>query len=313
MIKRENLFLFVGFITMIALSVIGLAIYQNFIPTTNIDKLFGTKVKLTNTEVVNDTNAKDILSKSNAVSSSGKTIAVVYEVRIFTTDFGDPESPYIDLYIGIDQNDKVYVTDKFINQTESFIPLVKDYILRNYAGLYYQNVQYVDGAAGGTTIYDSRGSIKGAVLQVIDFHYGADPLTVFKLEAEPNSEASLDQGIKYTVNYQDENLTIYKVSKNGDYNNGSEILNGSITIWVAIDQTGVIKYVGMPIDDYGHSKGGFYNSVLSSLEILVANNVDITSQAFIDHVNTTAAGVTYSSTVVNDLLKAVAEDYNYED
>lgn len=310
MIKRENLLLFIGFISMLVLSVIGLAIYQNFIPTNNLDKLFGTKVKLQNTELINDDNAKNIISKSNAVSTGGKNLAVVYEVRVFTTDFGDPQNPYIDLYIGIDENDKVYVTDKFINQTKSFIPLVKDYILRNYAGLYYENVQYVDGAAGGTTIYDSRGSIKGVVLQVIDYHYGADPLAVFKLEAEPNSEVTIDKGIKYTVNYQDEILVIYKVSKYGDFSNGQEIINDSITIWVAVDEAGIVKYVGMPIDDYGHSPGGFYNNVLAALEILVANNVDITSQAFIDFVNTTAAGVTYSTTVVNDLLKVVAEDYN---
>lgn len=310
--KKENLFLIIGFLVMAIASILLLVIYQNFVPTTNLDKMFSTKVVLKNKTLVNDDNSGIIQSRSKAYTKTGNFIADLYEVRVFTTDFGDPTLPHLDLYIGIDNDEKIYVSDMTINQTTDFIPLIKDYIRSNYDGLYYENVQFIDGAAGATTIYDSRGAIKSAVTTVIEYHFGEEPLAVFYQSYDVSLEVDIEGGYKYPLNYKDQDLTIYKVTKEGTYQKPGVLETGTIEVFLAIDSEGLIKYVGLPTSSYNHSHGGFYNSINTDLSILVENSVNITSTQFNEFINATSIGVTSSRNLVNSILQIIGEDVNNE-
>lgn len=312
MIKRENLLLFIGLLVMAVVSIILLMVYQNFVPTSNLDKMYGTKVTLKNTTLINDDDTNIIKNKSDVFSSSGKNLGVVYEVRVFTTDFGDPQLPHLDLYIGINEQNKIFVADIVINQTPDFIPLVKDYILKNYRGIYYENVQFIDGSAGATTIYDSRAAIKGAVTTVIEYHFGEDPLAIFNQTYDTNLNIEIDGGIKYPLTYKGEDFTIYKVSKVGPFTTNQGPQSGSIMVYIAVDGNGIIRHAGLPVELYQHSKSSFYSTVANSLNILVENSVDITSAEFEEFITSVQSGVTGSRTLVNQILDIIGKDYNDE-
>jgi uncharacterized repeat protein (TIGR02543 family) len=74
------------------------------------------------------------------------------------------------------------------------------------------------------------------------------------------------------------------------------MLEGSITIKVGLRTDGTIVGIYIPIDSYGHSKGGFYSLVEDYTEQYINQNVNLMS--FPDEI----AGATHSKTLINNML-----------
>src|SRR5690554_6346868 len=167
--KKENLVLVLMFGLMLMISIIALG-FDYLFPTSTVDKMFGKNVQVVHTKPVIDAEYNEIFEKAEVTTLSGKKIADLYTVRVDHTYF------YLELYVGIDLEGNVYARDKFVDTKDdtsaSYFPLVRAYLLKNYNGLYYENVQFVDGAAGATTITVSRSIIKNAISKVIVYHVG---------------------------------------------------------------------------------------------------------------------------------------------
>src|SRR5690606_28658359 len=195
---------------MLVISVTALA-FEFLFPTSPVDKMFGQSVNVVNTRAVVDPEYNEILEQAEVHALSGKKLADLYTVRVDHTYF------YLELYVGIDLDGNVYARDKFVNPKDdtssSYFPLVREYLLKNYNGLYYENVQFIDGAAGATTIIVSRSIIKSAVSQAVVFHVGVaeDYIeTLFDSNYELNDETENDNVIAYDVTVGGVDYTVYK-------------------------------------------------------------------------------------------------------
>lgn len=273
--KKENLILTSMVILMTVVAVILLVI-QNQVPTSKLDKLFGEKVTLKDETPIIDVEYSGLVSKAQVYNRKNNKIADVYIIRTDHNYF------YLELYVAIDLDGKVYVAEKEIvtkdDTSESYYPEVRDYILKNYSGLYYENVQFIDGAAGATTIQVSRSYIKTAVTQVINYHQGEIPDNFAVLlntkEYEINDDSKLGNVKVYDVTALGNNFTIYEHVKKGTYYDGFKVHEGNIVILLLVDDSGVIKNVLLPEDLYEQTGGNFYNSARAHAELLIDQNIN---------------------------------------
>lgn len=303
MMKKENLILTVAFVIMLVVGIVVVTL-QNFVPLTAIDKMFNQKVVIANEQAVIDPEYSQIFEKAEVKNLNGEKLANLYIARVDNTYF------YLELYVAIDAKGKVYAIDKEIipkdETSKSYLPLVREYLLKNYNGLYYPNVQYIDGAAGATTIQVSRSAIKNVVEQIIVYHNGKpidyiEQLFGAKYTLNASNTVSGIEVSDVTVNGQ--NYKVYRHKLNGSYNDGFQDHEGSITILVAIDTNGVIQYVSMPKDLYGHTQGNFYQISNSYVELLKGVNVN-------DELPDLVAGTTdsqYSRTLISNIVEDIME------
>lgn len=272
--KKENLVLMFFFVVMsiVFLAVIGL---QQFIPQTKVDHMFGQKTNIINTEAVVDGDYQNIVSVSEVVDLGGNKLADLYKVRMATSYF------YMELYVAITKEGNVYAIDEVLNPmdptSESYLSLVRQYLLKNYNGVHRSQVNNIDGAAGATTIQVSRSQIKTSVIQVINYHGGDEIDYIGALlgveEYTLNSTEEHGNMVEYDVTAGANHYRVFKNSGTGSFSDSSGVNNGKITVFVAIDDSNVVKFVSLPNDLYEHTGGSFYNNSLNYLNELVDQDI----------------------------------------
>jgi hypothetical protein len=302
--KKENLILMFFFVVMsiVFLAVLGI---QQLIPQTKVDHMFGQKTNIVNTEAVVDGNYKNIVSVSDVVDLAGNKLADIYKVRMVTGYF------YMELYVAITEDGLVYAIDDVLEPadptSESYLPLVRAYLTKYYNGVHRSKVQSIDGAAGATTIQVSRSQIKTSVIQVLNYH-GGDAIdyigdllgTSYTLGDTTNHSENL---IEYDVTAGGNHYRVFKNTGSGTFSAGT-VNTGSITVYIAVDDNNIVKFVALPTDLYGHTSGSFYNNTLSYLEKVL--DEDITG-AIPDSYSQPTANANGSQYLVYQLLTQIKE------
>lgn len=271
--KKENLILVLFFGLMVLISILLSGILEYF-PTSPVDKMFGQSVVVVDEMPVVDAEYSSILSKATVNDMFGKKIADLYVVRTDNSYF------YMELYVGIDLDGKVYARDKVVTTKDetsaSYFPLVRAYLLKNYSGLYYENIQYIDGAAGATTITVSRSTIKTVVEQTVIYHVG-EPVDYINLLFDndytlvsSNTESDI---LISNVTVEGQAYTVYQATGTGTYYDRQATNTGEITVLIAVNNAGVITHVSLPSDLYRHSGGNFYNASKAFLEGIINTNI----------------------------------------
>ncbi len=271
--KKENLILVLFFGLMVILSIVlsGILVY---FPTSPVDKMFGQSVVVVDEKPVVDAKYTSILSSATVNDLFGNKLADLYVVRTDNSYF------YMELYVAIDLKGKVYARDKVVTTKDStsasYFPLVREYLLKNYSGLYYENVQYIDGAAGATTITVSRSTIKNVVSQTIIYHVG-EPVDYINLLFDNDYDlvsSSTEDGILISnVKVSGVDYQVYQATGEGTYYDHQATNTAEITVLIAVNQAGVITHVSLPTDLYGHSGGNFYNASKTFLEGIIGKNI----------------------------------------
>ncbi|CCV64951.1 conserved hypothetical protein [Alteracholeplasma palmae J233] len=286
--KKENIKLCIGFGLMALISVLLVVIYQNFMPTTKVDKLFSQKVVLSEKEYLKEGN---LIYKQNVESKFGKKLGTLYFTET-KNGFGS-----IELFVAFDTNDKVLVSDNKIEQTQSYIKQVREYILKNYQGIYYENVEYVDGAAGATTIGVSRNTVKQTVQEVINYHYGLNKNYIEELLGETYEvvgEISKDKNVVITkVKTGNTEYTVYQYTANGLALNSNE----DITLLIALDGDKIIKKALLPSDLYKHSGGNWKEHSDKYVSGLIGKSIDLELPE--------PSGATNSTTLIKTMIEVI--------
>jgi len=303
--KKENLILVSMVILMTIIGVLVLLI-QTTIPQTNLDKMFNQKVTIKNETPIIDSEYTNLLEKSELYNRKNKKVADLYLIRT------DHDYFYLELYVAIDLNEKVYAIEKKMttkdDTSESYYPLVREYLLKNYGGLYYENVGYIDGAAGATTIQVSRSIIKQSVTQVINYHQGLVPDNIADLlEVERytlNDETKSGDIKVYDVVANDINYTVYEHEKIGSFYDGFKTHNGKIVVLLAVDEDGIITNVSLPDDLYEHTGGNYYNQTLSHLELIIGTNIN---DPLVDMETSPTTNSNGSKYLINEILIEIKE------
>src|SRR5690606_28942143 len=100
--KRENILLVLAFTLILVVSIAFLGI-QLILPTSEVVDIIGQKVTIDNEKPVIDAN---IMSQADVLDLFGNKIADIYVTRTNNSYF------YLELYVAIDANGKVYAIDK---------------------------------------------------------------------------------------------------------------------------------------------------------------------------------------------------------
>jgi hypothetical protein len=182
--KKENLFLIINTALMIIVGLVFVTLATRVVPNSPKDYLFNKVIELKNEEIIQQTPEEDaygfVYSKQVAHDSSGKVVGDVYTI-IIKNDYGrtgpDDKDGYVELYVGIDQNDKLSVQIETLAQSSWTVAGIQRYI-----NLFLQNVDIddVDAIApydatdsdlmSGMTATETTNGIKALVLEVIDYH-----------------------------------------------------------------------------------------------------------------------------------------------
>ena len=300
--KKENLILVLMFGVMLLISIVALS-FEYIFPTSVVDKMFNENVNVINEKPVINAEFNEIFAQAEVTSLDGKKIADLYTVRVDHTYF------YLELYVGIDLEGNVYARDKFVNPKDdtsmSYFPLVRAYLLKNYNGLYYENVQFIDGAAGATTIVVSRSIIKNAISKVVVFHVGEaeDYIeTLFKGKYTLNSESKSGNVTSYDVAFNGADYTVYMATDSGTYYDYQNVNEGDITVYVAVDSDGQITHTLLPEAISGHSGGNFYSATNTFLSGVIGSNI---SDVMPDSTTGPTSNSQGSEYLVNQLLQDI--------
>lgn len=307
--KRENLYLVImaSLMLVISLAVIG---FQQFLPQNKIDKMFGQKVNVVNETPVVDEDYYYIYKKADVNALDGTKLADIYITRVDHIYF------YLELYVAIDKNGDVYAIDREVETKDptsaSYFPIVREYLMANYNGLYYPNVQYIDGAAGGTTVQVSRSIIKQAVQQVIVFHFG-EPIDhisqLFGDEDYTLINSSTEGSITTTeVVFSGKQYTVYQNTGEGTYYDGYKVGKASLSVLIAVDKDGIIKFVSLPEDLYKHSGGGFYENSKAFLEGILEQELSNLSPEGVTAPTVNSDGSIYLVNTLLTEIKAVSNE-----
>lgn len=301
--KRENILLVLAFTLMLVVSIALMGI-QSTLPTSEVDKMFGQKVSIVNEKPVIDAN---IMSQADVLDLFGNKIADIYVTRTNNSYF------YLELYVAIDANGKVYAIDKKVetydSTSASYFPLVREYLLKNYGGLYFENVQFVDGAAGASTIEVSRSAIKNIISHVITFHIG-EPVDYIKDMFGGDylvQSTETISGIKVTtVLFGGETYKVYEHTKEGSYFDRQTTHMATVTVVIALDDAKVIRYGILPDELYNHTHGRFITASKEFLTTFIGLNINASLPESTTGPTENSKGTQYLIRQIIDEIKEVA-------
>jgi hypothetical protein len=177
--KRENLFLIVNSIILLVIGIGVILAFSLFVPKNPEDLLFGQAVTLGEAEVVQNVPAFGNYSIVNTVqtaySVSGDELGVVYTVKAVYTYFQADHPGYIELLIGIDNNNKVTVQIVDLDQTATYNSGIQNYVYEYFQGfgtdqLILIPVINLEDLDAGVTASRSTGMVKELVTKAIEYH-----------------------------------------------------------------------------------------------------------------------------------------------
>lgn len=172
---KQNLWLIINALIIMLVAFVLVLVNENFVPKEPKDLLFGQMVELSEAEIINQEptigHYAILHSVQTATNRKGEVVGVVYRViarNSYKLDT-DAEFGYIDLLVGIDLNQKIWIQPNKIDQTATYVGGIQDHIFLSYQGLEFSGLIGVDLEAG-TTAKVSTGLIKNMVGQVISYH-----------------------------------------------------------------------------------------------------------------------------------------------
>jgi hypothetical protein len=180
--KKQNLFLMINAVILLVISLIFLFTYQNAIPKDPEDKLFSQMITLEDEEIITNVPTIGFYSIVNKVqiayNAKGDKVGTVYTVIArngYKFDSAD-EFGYIELLVGIDLDNKVYVQPVRIEQTSTYVGGIQDYIYEYFQGFSFDYLMLipvvnVGDLEAGATASESTGLVKSLVAMAIDAYH----------------------------------------------------------------------------------------------------------------------------------------------
>ena len=320
---RENLYLVINTLIITIIGVALLFVVSNYVPTETEDKLFNQVVELKNTTNVENVpssgNFSVIASRSRAFDQSDREIGVVYRGIIRNSYTYSPSDAYgeIEILVGINLQDRVFVQVVTLKQTSTYIGGIQDYIYEYFRDIDYLEVEGlpvvdVEEPGAGATASDSTGAIKALVLRIVDHHFGIvrDQFEVWYGEGYTKANDDTFVATEFVVNREivrNSNDAIigfvYKMVGSAEYYDGNI---GSISLYMAFDIDGVVLGVLLPEDEYGHSLGNFRNRNYNYLLEFVGVTVDDFESIQLAQ-SDIAAGASNTRSLIDTLIDALSE------
>ncbi|MBU1142441.1 MAG: hypothetical protein KKH92_02215 [Firmicutes bacterium] len=177
--KKQNLFLMMNAVILLVISLVFLFTYQNAIPKDAEDKLFNQMVTLEDEEIITNVPTIGFYSivhkVQTAYNAKGDKVGTVYTVMAKNGYKFNPadEFGYIELLVGIDLDNKVYVQPLKIEQTSTYVGGIQDYVYEYFQGFSFDYlllipVVNVGDLEAGATASQSTGLVKTLVAMAID-------------------------------------------------------------------------------------------------------------------------------------------------
>jgi hypothetical protein len=177
--KKQTLLLIINAALITLLSVVFLLVYQNVIPKTETDKLFGTVVVLGEESVVTNIpafgNYTIVHTEAEAFNKQGDKIGTVYLVKSVYTYFNINDPGIIELLVGIDLNNKVTVQIVNLKQTPTYNAGIQQYVQDYFQGFATDQVILIppmnlEEIGAGATASLSTAKVKELVAIAIQHH-----------------------------------------------------------------------------------------------------------------------------------------------
>lgn len=177
--SRENMFLVINTLILVVLGSIFVLIYSTYIPNEPQDRLFNQVITLDEAVVINDLptigHYEVLHSVQNAYNLQGDKVGTVYHVfaRNGYIENQNDEYGYIELLIGIDLDQKVFVEIVVLQQTSIYNVGIQNYIYEYYQGFSFSQLIHipvvnVEDLEAGVTASRSTGTIKSLVSKAIN-------------------------------------------------------------------------------------------------------------------------------------------------
>jgi hypothetical protein len=177
--KKQTLLLIINAVLITLISVVFLLVYQNVVPKTETDKLFGTVVVLGEEEIVTNIpafgNYTIVHTKAEAFNTQGEKIGTVYNVKSVYTYFNINDPGIIELLVGIDLNNKVTVQIVNLKQTPTYNAGIQQYVQDYFQGFATDQIILIppmnlEEVGAGATASLSTGKVKELVALAIQRH-----------------------------------------------------------------------------------------------------------------------------------------------
>ncbi|MBU1141720.1 MAG: hypothetical protein KKG64_04275 [Firmicutes bacterium] len=177
--SKQNLFLVINTLILLVLGLGVILIYSTVIPLEPKDRLFGEVVSLDEEVIINNLptigHYEILHTVQNVFSLQGDKIGVVYHVyaRNGFIETSSDEFGYIELLVGIDLEEKVYVQIVELRQTSTYNVAIQNYICEYYQGFNFSElvaipVVNVEDLEAGVTASRSTDSVKNLVSMAIN-------------------------------------------------------------------------------------------------------------------------------------------------
>lgn len=323
--KKENLWLLINTGIMLVIGIILIIVANTVIPKEPKDRLFNQVIELENQVTVEGVPSSNSFAtidyKADAVARSGEVLGTVYNVKIKNGYklSSDDANGMIELLIGIDHDDLVYVEIVVLNQSNWTVKGIQKYIIEYYDGVTLEQIEKfpaydaADLEAGATAV-DSTGSIKSLVIRTLKVHFNIqdDPYIDYFGEnytLEDDSTFVPTEKVIFKQNVKDASGNpvgmIYELRGTGEYMGYDGISSGSITMYIIFDGNAEILAILMPDSLYGHTAGfkarndaylsEFIGLTISEIQAVIDDNADL------------ATGATGSKALIDSLLSALSE------
>lgn len=329
--KKQNLFLVINAIVLTIITIGFVVAYALYFPKTNADRLFGETVKLGEVTVINQvpsnptTEGADfpeytlIVSYQEAFNRQDEKLGYVYRVRSQYNYFSKQDIGVMELLIGIKLDNTVFVQIEDLKQTSIYSFGIQAYVKEFFQGfktnqfgsIPTRNLNaYYDLEAGGTAS-DSTNKVRELVKLAIDFYLAGnqivetDPLIAiygegYTLEIDTAFTPSDKVIEKNIVKDADQNIigSYYHLRGSGVYYDTNE---GTINVYVALDNDGDILGIFIPKDEYGHTKSdSFHGKSVAIANSLIGSKItDFVADYDLQ------TGATNSTTLFQQLIEAL--------
>ncbi len=176
--RKENQFLLINTAILLVIGLIFIIIYATAIPLEPKDKLFGQVINLGEETVILEVptigHYEVLNSVSYAYDIQGNKIGTVFHVYARNGYIQNPNDSfgYIELLVGIDLNEKVFVQIIELRQTATYNIKIQNYIYDYYQGFSFDQlvsipVVNVEDINAGATASKSTGAIKSLVSKAV--------------------------------------------------------------------------------------------------------------------------------------------------
>ncbi|MBN2300794.1 MAG: hypothetical protein JXC31_06390 [Acholeplasmataceae bacterium] len=176
--KIENKFLLINTFILFVLGLLFILIYATFVPLEPKDKLFGQVANLGEETIIVELPSighyEVLNSVSYAYDRQGNKIGTVYHVYARNGYIENPDDTYgyIELLVGINLENKVYVQIVDLRQTAVYNVKLQNYIYEYYQGFTFDHLVNIPAAnmediSAGATASRSTGTIKSLVSKAV--------------------------------------------------------------------------------------------------------------------------------------------------